>query len=128
MELFTYLAEQSCHSGLRKGMVVMKHRYETLYKAHAAGVERINEDPIDDVATDSEAQSNIVELVIQPKAPVIDSGRRGQQNSEQHKGAARAPEISVATGAWDDELANNSKQDNTSLDDDEDEDAANQEI
>jgi hypothetical protein len=43
-------------------------------------------------------------------------------------GAARAPEISITTGAWDDELANTSKQDNTSLDDDEDEDVANQRL
>lgn len=36
--------------------------------------------------------------------------------------------MSVTTGAWNDELANNFEQENTSLDDDEDEGAANQEL
>ena len=65
-------------------------------QTHAAGVERINEDPIDDVATDSEAQSNVVEPVIQPKAPVIDSGSWGNEIAS-NTGAATVPEISVAT-------------------------------
>jgi hypothetical protein len=96
-------------------------------QTHETGIERINEDPIDDVATDSEARSNEVELVTQLKTLAIDSGRWGN-DTVSNTDAARAPEISVTTGAWDDELEHNSKQDSTSLDDDEDEDAANQEL
>lgn len=58
------------------------------------------------------------------KAPVIDSGNGTASNI----GAARALEISATTGVWDDELVSDFKQDNASLDDDEDKDAANQEL